>query len=139
MTLPKLAGADSDDPAQGLQAVVVLRRMTDRLEAIRGSRPGPRLDLATDRRCSRRVTPGGPQETREVGVFERFTREARLVVTHAVEEAERGDSRVGTEHLSDRSGSLARSSRSASGRRNHSIRARPYGSGRSSRSGWIRH
>ena len=34
MTLSKLAGADSDDPAQGLQAVVVLRRMTDRLEAI---------------------------------------------------------------------------------------------------------
>jgi hypothetical protein len=34
MTLSKLAGADSDDPAQGLQAVVVLRRMSDRLEAI---------------------------------------------------------------------------------------------------------
>jgi hypothetical protein len=34
VTLPKLAGSDSDDPAQGLQAVVVLRRMTDRLEAM---------------------------------------------------------------------------------------------------------
>lgn len=33
MTLTPLAQADSDDPAQGLQAVVVLRRMTDRLEA----------------------------------------------------------------------------------------------------------
>lgn len=33
-------------------------------------------------------------------MFERFTKEARLVVTHAVEEAQtRGDSRVGTEHL----------------------------------------
>ena len=33
-------------------------------------------------------------------MFERFTKEARLVVTHAVEEAEnRGDSRIGTEHL----------------------------------------
>ena len=33
-------------------------------------------------------------------MFERFTKEARLVVTHAVEEAEaRSDSRVGTEHL----------------------------------------
>jgi transcriptional regulator of acetoin/glycerol metabolism len=29
-----LAGTDSDDPARGLQAVVVLRRMTDSLEAI---------------------------------------------------------------------------------------------------------
>lgn len=27
-----IAGSDSDDPAQGLQAVVVLRRLTDRLE-----------------------------------------------------------------------------------------------------------
>jgi transcriptional regulator of acetoin/glycerol metabolism len=27
-----LAGAGSDDPARGLQAVVVLRRLTDRLE-----------------------------------------------------------------------------------------------------------
>ncbi|HEU5113818.1 MAG TPA: helix-turn-helix domain-containing protein, partial [Acidimicrobiia bacterium] len=34
MTIPKLAGADTDDPAQGLQAVVVLRRTTERLEAI---------------------------------------------------------------------------------------------------------
>jgi len=34
MTLSTLAGADSDDPAQGLQAVVVLRRMTERLETI---------------------------------------------------------------------------------------------------------
>ena len=34
MTLSSLAGADSDDPAQGLQAVVVLRRMTERLETI---------------------------------------------------------------------------------------------------------
>ena len=34
MTLPKVAGADSADPAQGLQAVVVLRRTTERLEAI---------------------------------------------------------------------------------------------------------
>jgi len=33
MTFPKLAGADSDDPAQGLQAVVVLRRLSERLEA----------------------------------------------------------------------------------------------------------
>lgn len=33
-------------------------------------------------------------------MFERFTKEARLVVTHAVEEAEtRSASRVGTEHL----------------------------------------
>ena len=33
-------------------------------------------------------------------MFERFTRNARLVVTHAVEEAEsRGDTRIGTEHL----------------------------------------
>lgn len=33
-------------------------------------------------------------------VFERFTRDARLIVTSAVEEAElRGDSRIGTEHL----------------------------------------
>jgi len=33
-------------------------------------------------------------------VFERFARNARLVVTHAVEEAEtRGDTRIGTEHL----------------------------------------
>jgi ATP-dependent Clp protease ATP-binding subunit ClpA len=33
-------------------------------------------------------------------VFERFTREAREIVTTAVDEAElRGDSRVGTEHL----------------------------------------
>jgi ATP-dependent Clp protease ATP-binding subunit ClpA len=33
-------------------------------------------------------------------VFERFTRNARLVVTHAVDEAEsRGDTRVSTEHL----------------------------------------
>lgn len=33
-------------------------------------------------------------------MFERFTKDARLVVTHAVEEAEtRGDFRVGTEHL----------------------------------------
>ncbi|HEU4917287.1 MAG TPA: Clp protease N-terminal domain-containing protein [Acidimicrobiia bacterium] len=33
-------------------------------------------------------------------MFERFTREARAIVTSAVEEAElRGDSRVGTEHL----------------------------------------
>jgi ATP-dependent Clp protease ATP-binding subunit ClpC len=33
-------------------------------------------------------------------LFERFTKEARLVVTHAVEEAETRDaSRVGTEHL----------------------------------------
>jgi ATP-dependent Clp protease ATP-binding subunit ClpA len=33
-------------------------------------------------------------------VFERFTKDARLVVTHAVEEAQnRGDSRIGTEHL----------------------------------------
>jgi ATP-dependent Clp protease ATP-binding subunit ClpA len=33
-------------------------------------------------------------------VFERFTKEARLVVTHAVEEAaNRDDSRIGTEHL----------------------------------------
>ena len=33
-------------------------------------------------------------------MFERFTKEARLVVTRAVEEAEtRGESRVGTEHL----------------------------------------
>jgi len=33
-------------------------------------------------------------------VFERFTRNARHVVTHAVEEAEsRGDTRIGTEHL----------------------------------------
>lgn len=33
-------------------------------------------------------------------MFERFTKEARLVVRHAVEEAQtRGDSRVGTEHL----------------------------------------
>jgi hypothetical protein len=33
-------------------------------------------------------------------MFERFTRSARLVVTHAVEEAEsRGDTRIGTEHL----------------------------------------
>jgi ATP-dependent Clp protease ATP-binding subunit ClpA len=33
-------------------------------------------------------------------VFERFTKDARLVVTHAVEEAEsRGDTRIGTEHL----------------------------------------
>jgi Clp amino terminal domain, pathogenicity island component len=33
-------------------------------------------------------------------VFERFTRNARLVVTHAVDEAEsRGDTRIGTEHL----------------------------------------
>lgn len=31
MTIPKVAGAD---PAQGLQAVVVLRRTTERLEAI---------------------------------------------------------------------------------------------------------
>ena len=28
-----IAGSDSDDPEQGLQAVVVLRRLTDRLEA----------------------------------------------------------------------------------------------------------
>jgi hypothetical protein len=34
MTLSSLAGADSDDPAQGLRAVVVLRRMTERLETI---------------------------------------------------------------------------------------------------------
>ncbi len=34
MTLPTIAGADSDDPAQGLQAVVVLRRITERLETI---------------------------------------------------------------------------------------------------------
>jgi hypothetical protein len=33
MTFPKLAGADSDDPSQGLHAVVVLRRLTERLEA----------------------------------------------------------------------------------------------------------
>ena len=33
-------------------------------------------------------------------MFERFTKDARLVVTHAVEEAEsRGDTRIGTEHL----------------------------------------
>jgi DNA-directed RNA polymerase specialized sigma24 family protein len=33
MTSPTvITGADSDDPAQGLQAVVVLRRLTDRLE-----------------------------------------------------------------------------------------------------------
>lgn len=33
-------------------------------------------------------------------MFERFAKEARLVVTHAVEEARnRGDSRIGTEHL----------------------------------------
>jgi ATP-dependent Clp protease ATP-binding subunit ClpA len=33
-------------------------------------------------------------------VFERFTKDARLVVTHAIEEAEsRGDTRIGTEHL----------------------------------------
>jgi len=33
-------------------------------------------------------------------VFERFTKDARLVVTHAVEEAaSRDDSRIGTEHL----------------------------------------
>ena len=33
-------------------------------------------------------------------MFERFTRNARHVVTHAVEEAEsRGDTRIGTEHL----------------------------------------
>jgi ATP-dependent Clp protease ATP-binding subunit ClpC len=33
-------------------------------------------------------------------VFERFTKDARLVVTHAVEEAaNRDDSRIGTEHL----------------------------------------
>lgn len=33
-------------------------------------------------------------------MFERFTKDARLVVTHAVEEAQsRGDSRIGTEHL----------------------------------------
>ena len=34
MTIPKVACADSADPAQGLQAVVVLRRTTERLEAI---------------------------------------------------------------------------------------------------------
>ena len=34
MTFPKVAGADSADPAQGLQAVVVLRRTMERLEAI---------------------------------------------------------------------------------------------------------
>lgn len=33
MTLTNLAGAGTDDPAQGLQAVAVLRRLTDRLEA----------------------------------------------------------------------------------------------------------
>ncbi len=33
MTPSKLADADSDDPAKGLQAVVVLRRTTDRLES----------------------------------------------------------------------------------------------------------
>jgi transcriptional regulator of acetoin/glycerol metabolism len=33
MTVSTLAKAGSDDPAQGLQAVVVLRRMTDSLEA----------------------------------------------------------------------------------------------------------
>ena len=33
-------------------------------------------------------------------MFERFTKDARLVVTHAVAEAQnRGDSRIGTEHL----------------------------------------
>lgn len=33
MTSPTIVtGAESDDPAQGLQAVVVLRRLTDRLE-----------------------------------------------------------------------------------------------------------
>jgi len=34
MSLPKtvLAAAESPDPGQGLQAVVVLRRLTDRLE-----------------------------------------------------------------------------------------------------------
>ena len=34
MTFPKVAGANSADPAQGLQAVIVLRRTTERLEAI---------------------------------------------------------------------------------------------------------
>jgi Homeodomain-like domain len=34
MTFPKVAAANSADPAQGLQAVVVLRRTTERLEAI---------------------------------------------------------------------------------------------------------
>jgi hypothetical protein len=29
----RVAGAERDDPAQGLQAVVLLRRMADRLEA----------------------------------------------------------------------------------------------------------
>jgi transcriptional regulator of acetoin/glycerol metabolism len=33
MTVSTLAQAGSDDPAQGLQAVMVLRRMSDRLEA----------------------------------------------------------------------------------------------------------
>jgi hypothetical protein len=32
MTATVITGSDSDDPAQGLQAVVVLRRLTDRLE-----------------------------------------------------------------------------------------------------------
>ena len=30
-----IAGAESDDPSRGLQAVVVLRRLTDRLEETR--------------------------------------------------------------------------------------------------------
>ncbi len=32
MTMGLYAGADTDDPARGLQAVVLLRRLADRLE-----------------------------------------------------------------------------------------------------------
>ena len=105
--------AASEDPAVGLRAVVALRRLTDRLEVIQvtAARQG-RMDLATDRRRPGDHPPGGPQEIQEVAVFERFTRAAREVVTSAIAIADdRGDSRVGTEHLL--AGVAASSSRAA--------------------------
>src|SRR5688500_15194945 len=70
------------------------------------------MDLATDRGRSRDHAPSGPQEVQETDALERFTSAARLVGTSAVVIArDRGDSRVGTEHLL--AGVSAASSRAA--------------------------
>ena len=84
----------SRDPAVGLAAVASLRRLLESLEALQvGNARGAGLELAADRGRARRVEAGGPQEARraatarEAMMFERFTKEARGVVTAAYEEA----------------------------------------------------
>ena len=140
MTLPKLAGADSDDPAQGLQAVVVLRRMTDRLEAIQSKPPGP--TVGPGNRSAMLSACHARRPTRNTG-----GRSVRAI--HQGSQAcgdprrrggrSRGDSRVGTEHLLI--GWLARPLIEVCFRTSKSFDSSStvWIGTPSSRSGWIRH